>query len=120
MKTNLNIKKTILILLVSTFFTSCLTNVEEDNVIDIVDEEVDICTDITFAINVKPIIDANCIGCHGTGGNSPNLTSYALISASASSVKGAVVSGRMPQGGSLTQEEIDAIACWVDSGALDN
>ena len=118
MKSNLKIKKEFFILLISVFFASCLTNVEETIVEE--QEEVDPCADISFATNVKPIIDANCIGCHGVGGNSPNLTSYALVSASASSVKGAVVSGRMPQGGSLTQEEIDAIACWVDSGALDN
>jgi hypothetical protein len=26
----------------------------------------------------------------------------------------------MPKQGSLTQDEIDAIVCWVDDGALNN
>lgn len=115
MKSNLKIRKEFLILILSVFFASCLTNVEEEII-----EEPDACADITFAVSVKPIIDANCIGCHGSGGNSPNLTSYSLISASANSVKDAVASRRMPQNGSLTQEEIDAIVCWVEGGALDN
>ena len=57
--------------------------------------------------------------CHA-GIQSPNLSSYAGISANADRVKTQVVSGRMPQGGSLTDEEIQLISCWVDNGALDN
>ena len=117
MKNNLKIRKEFLILLLSVFFASCLTNVEEAT---IEEEEPDACADITFATNVKPIIDANCIQCHGSGGNSPHLTSYSFINASAASVKDAVASRRMPQGGSLTQNEIDAIVCWVENGALNN
>ena len=117
MKNNLKIRKEFLILLIAAFFTSCLTNVEEAT---IEEEMPDACADITFAVNIKPIIDANCIQCHGSGGNSPNLTSYSFINASAASVKDAVASRRMPQGGSLSQDEIDAIVCWVENGALNN
>ena len=120
MKNHFKIRKELLIILLSVFFASCLTNVEEEDIIDDDVVIVDPCEDITFAKNVKPIIDANCIQCHGSGGTSPNLTSYSLISTSANSVKSEVASRRMPQGGSLTQAEIDAIVCWVESGALDN
>ena len=80
------------------------------------------CDNYSFSNDVKPIIDNNCIQCHNanTGSNFPNLTTYNGISAHKDIVKAEVVSGRMPQGGSLTQEEINAIKCWVDSGALNN
>ncbi|WP_158841825.1 c-type cytochrome [Polaribacter sp. L3A8] len=120
MKNQFKIRKEILILLISVFFASCVSNVEDEDMIENEVVTVDPCKDITFAKSVKPIIDTNCIECHGSGGNSPNLTSYNSISASANIVRSAVASRRMPQGGSLTQAEIDAIVCWVENGALDN
>ena len=113
-------KKTFLLLLLVASLSSCLTNVENP-----IEEEEDPtapdpCATITYAINVKPIIDNNCIQCHGNGGTFPNLTTYNGTSANAAIVKTEVASRRMPQGGSLTQEEIDAISCWIDGGALNN
>lgn len=105
---------TLFLLLV--FFTSCLTNVEED----MTELEPNACADITFATTVKPIIDANCIQCHGSGGTLPELTTHSLLQLHAGSVKSEVVSREMPKQGSLTQDEIDAIVCWVDDGALNN
>lgn len=119
MKSHFKIRKEFLVLLVSVFFVSCITNVEEDD-FDEREVIVDSCAEITFSQNIKPIIDAACIDCHGIGGNFPNLTSYSAISSNANSVKAEVVSRRMPKGISLTQSEIDAIVCWVESGALDN
>lgn len=120
MKSNLKIKKAFLLLLFVASLTSCLTNVENP-----IEEEEDPttpdpCADITYAISVKPIIDANCIQCHGSGGTFPNLTTYNGTSANAAIVKAETSSRRMPQGGTLTTAEIEAIACWVDGGALNN
>jgi len=115
MKSHFKIKNEFLILLISVVFASCLTNVEE-----VIIDDVSPCIDITFAKNVKPIIDANCVDCHGNGGSFPNLTSYSAISSNANSIKSEVASRRMPKGSSLTQLEIDVIVCWVESGALDN
>ena len=114
---SLKLRKGFLLLSITFFLSSCLKNVEESTNLE---EEVDACADITFSANVKPIIDANCIQCHGTGGNFPNLTSYNTISGNSASVKAAVASRRMPQGSSLAQDQIDAIVCWVENGALDN
>tara|TARA_B110001454_G_C12655837_1_gene407408 strand:- start:454 stop:813 length:360 start_codon:yes stop_codon:yes gene_type:complete len=119
MKSHFKIRKEFIVLLLSVFFVSCLTNVEEDE-IDDGEVIVDSCSEITFSKNIKPIIDAACIGCHGNGGDFPNLTSYSTISSNANSIKVEVASRRMPKGNSLTQVEIDAIVCWVESGALDN
>jgi uncharacterized membrane protein len=107
----------IFLILTCLFLSSCLANVEEaieENPIE------DFCKTRSFSLHVKTIIDNNCIQCHGQGGNSPNLTTYNDASSNANSIKSEVVSRRMPQGSSLTNEEIQAIRCWVDEGALNN
>lgn len=118
MMNNLKIKKAFLLFICITSLSSCLTNVDEEMVID--PGEPDPCASITFAMNVKPIIDNNCVGCHSAGGNFPNLTSFSGISANAANVKFQVANGLMPQGNPLSDEEIQAIVCWVDNGALNN
>ena len=114
MKNYFKIRKEYILFCLVIVLTSCLTNVEEELVAD------DPCSEITFAANVQPIIDAHCIQCHGTNGIYPDLTSYNKISLVAGSIKSEVVSREMPKQGSLTQEQIDAIVCWVDGGALND
>lgn len=118
MKAKLKGKKLFLVLLFPLVCSACLTNVEEQLQDD--PTTIDPCETITFSLHVKPIIDANCIQCHGTGGNFPNLTTYNGVSANAAIVKAETVSRRMPKVGSLTNDEIKAISCWVDAGALNN
>ena len=118
MHNNLNVIKLILSLFVILFLSSCLTNVETP--IEEQNPTVDPCETITFSKNVKPILDSNCIQCHGNGGNFPNLLTYNSVSANATSVKAETTSRRMPQGTSLSNDEISAISCWVDAGALNN
>jgi len=80
-------------------------------------------TNISFANDVKPIIAANCAvsGCHN-GTQSPNFTIDDNIIQNASRIKTRTGNGSMPPSGrsDLTNDEIQAIACWVDDGALDN
>lgn len=119
MYNNLKFRKAFLLLLLGVFFTSCLTNVETP--IEDENPTVDPCSTITFAINVKPIIDNNCIQCHSTsGGQFPNLETYNGVSANSAKVKSEVESKDMPRGGTLTTAEIEAITCWVNAGALNN
>ncbi|GAA3642563.1 c-type cytochrome [Flavivirga jejuensis] len=109
-----------LLLIISALFFSCEASVEEDDeqLTNIPENEV--CdSNISFVSQIKPIIDNNCISCHG-GNQPPNLSSYSGISNSANNVKTQVVSRRMPQGGSLSSTEIELISCWVDNGALNN
>ncbi|MGK0326493.1 MAG: hypothetical protein ACJA2M_000522 [Polaribacter sp.] len=117
MKNNLKFKNHFLILLLPILCSACLTNVEEQ-IID--DGGFFPCETITYTLRVKPIIDNNCVQCHSSGGNFPNLTTYNGISANASIVKAEVSSRRMPQESSITNDEINAISCWVDNGALNN
>jgi hypothetical protein len=60
-------------------------------------------------------------GCHdGSVSSLPNFSNLSVIQANASMIKSRTQSGNMPKTGSLTQNQIDLIACWVDDGALDN
>lgn len=73
---------------------------------------------------VKEIIMTNCAisGCHnGDNGASRNWTVFENVQNKADRIKEFTQSGFMPQGdGTLTQQEKDLIACWVDDGALNN
>ena len=96
-------------------FTSCLKNVEEDDAIDNSDNTTQV---ISFAKNVKPIIEVNCVGCHG--GTYPNLETFNSIVSKSAIVREQVVSRKMPIGNILTPDEINTIVNWIDAGALDN
>ncbi len=83
-------------------------------------------TGISFAAFIKPIIDSNCAvaGCHvaGTVGL-PNWTIFSEIQRRASGIKTLTGSKVMPppgSGRSLTDQQIQRIACWVNDGAIDN
>ncbi len=83
--------------------------------------ESQITSGVSFSATIAPIISTNCAisGCHN-GSQSPNLQSFSNIKANAARIKNETQSRSMPQGRSLSQEQIDNIACWVDDGALDN
>ena len=119
MNYNLKIRKELLIFLLGIFFASCSSNVEETTILEEEEEEIETCAPTSFASDIKPIIDANCIQCHN-GSQSPDLRTFNGISGNAARVKGQVASRQMPLGGSLSTAEIEAIVCWVDSGAPNN
>jgi hypothetical protein len=78
-----------------------------------------------FAADVSTIIKNSCAtgsGCHGAGSNNgPGvLENFTQIKNAGTSIKNAVVSGRMPRGGSLTAAQKKSISCWVDGGTLNN
>jgi len=103
-------------------FISLSCSKDKDNGTPTVD-----CSTVTnkaFAAHVNPIIQASCAaaGCHATGSfNGPGaLTTYAQISAAATTIRSAVSSGRMPQGSTLTAAQKNSILCWIDSGTPNN
>ncbi len=80
---------------------------------------------VSFTQKVLPIIEANCAvsGCHVNGQQSPTLENHTQIANNAGKIKEWTSSGIMPpstSGRSLTADEINSIACWVDAGAINN
>ncbi|MFM7485693.1 MAG: hypothetical protein ACKO13_02110 [Cytophagales bacterium] len=78
-------------------------------------------TGVKLSTQIKPIIDSNCgqANCHG-GNQSPNLTTNSNMISNAARIKARTVARTMPPSQSLTQAQIDLIACWVDDGAPNN
>ncbi len=87
---------------------------------------------------MNELMESSCLGCHGPGGSEPDLTDLAELIDVESSVAGElyVVPGDasasylyakcagtqsqgapMPLGGSISDENVDAIAAWIDAGA---
>ncbi|SMG48708.1 hypothetical protein SAMN05661096_03507 [Marivirga sericea] len=85
--------------------------------------EIEIRSGISFSNDIKSIITTNCAvsGCHN-GSQPPNFSTDDNIFVNASRIKTRTSAGTMPPAGrpDLTEDEIQAIACWVDDGALDN
>ena len=85
------------------------------------------CVGITprFSVEVSPIFTSVCSinsTCHGTGSTNAGgpFTTYAEVFAKRSNIRVQVLSGAMPQTGSLTQVQINNLICWIDSGAPNN
>jgi hypothetical protein len=85
------------------------------------------CAGITpkFAADVQPIITSLCAinsGCHASGSANSGgpLTNYAEVNAKKSNIRATILSGSMPKTGSISQTQINAVICWIDSGAPNN
>jgi len=83
---------------------------------------------ISFANNVKPIIETKCAlsGCHnGDNGTDINWTVFKNFQSHGAEVQDRITrpasaAGHMPKVGSLTDEQIQTIYCWVAQGAKEN
>lgn len=78
-------------------------------------------TGTSWANEISPIVKVNCAKslCHdGTG--QADLRLYVNAKKFAADIKKFTQDKSMPRDGSLTQAQIDLIACWVDDGALEN
>lgn len=81
-------------------------------------------TGVSYSNEIKSILDTNCniSGCHnGDLGGNIDWQVYNNLKANAQNIKTRTANRSMPIGGrSLTQAQIDLIACWVDDGANNN
>ena len=105
--------KIFLMLISAVFLVSC-----ESNTYDQISLPV---TNPTYGVNIKPVITANCSGCHSAGEQSPTLVTYDQL-------KTAIVNGNvlcridgscgaiMPQGGKMPQGTINMIKLWAANG----
>lgn len=83
-------------------------------------------TTISFAADVMPILQANCISCHDQGNASGgyDLSSYTAVAANANAIVGSMKANAyqlMPLGGpALPDSTIQKITCWINQGKQDN
>jgi len=79
-------------------------------------------TGTSWSNDIKPIMEKNCAisGCHNGVSRSNNFREYASAKSFAKTIKSKTQDRSMPFDGSLTQNQIDLIACWVNDGALQN
>ncbi len=115
-----NYNKKLLLLLLTLVTTFGCT---EDSLSELT--EIENPENVSYARDVKPIIESNCISCHGNPTNfgAPNsLTTYENVRASVlnnlidriSRAEG--TSGAMPLGGPrLTQNQINTIIAWQNA-----
>lgn len=78
-------------------------------------------TGTSWATDIKPIMESSCAksGCHN-GSSRPDLRKIENAKFYAKSIKSKTQDKSMPRDGTLTKQQIDLIACWVDDGAIDN
>jgi hypothetical protein len=78
--------------------------------------------EVSFASQVKPIIDTNCqvSGCHGNNASLPSFATYTQVKANANNIKTKTSTKVMPPTGPLSDNNIKLISDWVDQGAPNN
>lgn len=78
--------------------------------------------EVSYASQIRPIIDNNCqlSNCHGDNPGLPSWATYNDVLAKASDIKIRTSNKTMPPGGPLADDEIKLIADWVDQGAPNN
>jgi len=88
-------------------------------------ESVQVLSGVGFLGTIEPIIETNCAisNCHD--GNTAGLPDWSVlenVQNNKGDIKTRTGNGSMPPASQdpLTPEQIEAIACWVDDGALDN
>lgn len=83
---------------------------------------------VSYNLHVKPLAETKCatsIGCHAAGSGQGDFTSYIGLSSVSQTVKTRIELPatdvlHMPQGGTLTQAELDIFLCWIEDGAQNN
>ena len=97
------------------------------NTVDCQANNCDSISNVSYSNTVLPIINANCLGCHGAnGGGGHNYSTYGGIKASADngSLLGSINHqspyAPMPVNGKLSNCDIKKIEVWINEGAAQN
>lgn len=88
-------------------------------------KEIHVSSTVSLSGDIMPLLQTNCVisGCHNGDNSCGSSCDWSVknnVLSKALAIKTRTGNGSMPQTGSLTQDEIDIIACWVDDGAEDN
>lgn len=84
-------------------------------------QEVQVLSGISWTNQVSDIIANNCAlpSCHG-GTQNPDFREFTNVQNNAENIKVRTQNGSMPPNTVLSADLVEAIACWVDDGALNN
>lgn len=79
--------------------------------------------DLSYNLNIKGIIDQQCLSCHVTGsgvvGAVGDFSTYEGLKTYLDNGKvltEVVIDKTMPQGGGMSQAQRDSINCWIKAG----
>jgi len=106
------------ILVLGLTLTSCESNTYEDVT------DIDVASNLTYQANVKPIITTNCLNCHSSNIQYPNLETYEEVKEVTQNgnllcrIDDQSCGSVMPQGGRLPQVQIDIIKLWATNGFI--
>lgn len=107
----------------SNTFSGLTSGIQNIQVVDsdgcIVTKSVTVFSGVSFNSSIEGIIKNNCTSCHGVSA-SPSFDSYDEIKTHAAAIKRRTGNRSMPKDATMSQDEIDMIACWVNDGALSN
>lgn len=92
---------------------SCDTRTYED-ISPVVD------TTPTYTKDIKPIMTANCTGCHTSGVDDPDLTNYENVKAEIDAIIADIENGSMPPSGALPSTTLNIIKNWKATGMKEN
>lgn len=112
-------KKIIYIAGLILFVTSCESRTYEE-----ISDNTPITSVVKYESDLKPIMESNCMSCHSASGFKP-LNNYNLVKANIDIIINRIQrpSGdplKMPQGGSLSANQIDLFVKWKADGLIEN
>ncbi|WP_370899515.1 c-type cytochrome [Chryseobacterium gossypii] len=114
-------KKFIYILPAAAFVIACDSRTYEE-----ISDNTPITEQVTYAKDVKPVMDVNCMSCHSQGGiASFPLENYSQVKNNIDNIIDRI--GRpngdpqkMPQGGALSPSQINIFTKWKSDGLVEN
>ena len=114
----LKFKFLLVIGMISGLLSACYYDVESE-----LYPEVNCDTASSYTAVIQPLVSSNCAktGCHVSGAQNPDLSSYAGLKANAQRVRArATVEKTMPPTGPLNDCSAKALQSWIDQGAPNN
>jgi hypothetical protein len=82
-----------------------------------------------YTTDIKPIMDAQCVSCHGANAQYPDCSTYTAVKAAMDAANGATILSRMsltasdgafmPKSGTKVQADVDKITKWQTDGLLE-
>jgi len=68
----------------------------------------------TYTSYVQSLVNTSCVGCHANYGTYSGLKTIVDNGSFESQV---ITTQKMPQGGSLSSDQLSTLKCWIENGA---